>query len=262
MPLEHILSGKYSLVTGSSRGIGRAIADVLAEYGSNVLITSRNSLEAQAAAKEIADRYSVEAVGFACDVSRQASVHALFEYLRRWSSDRLDVLVCNAGFPFRGEIWETPLHDTPPGKISDWYFDLFRTDTMGSIYCTVEALQIMVARKSGSIIYITSTPALEGYRGTPYTVAKAGILGLMRDIAREYGKYNIRANAFALGNIRTLATFDQLDEESRRALAQEAPLRRWGSPEEVGRAALFLASDLSGFITGQTIVVDGGTLRR
>jgi 3-oxoacyl-[acyl-carrier protein] reductase len=262
MPLERILNGKYSLVTGSSRGIGRSIADALAEHGSNVLITSRNSLEAQAAAKTIGDRHAVEAAGFACDVSQQASVHALFGFLRTWSSDRLDILVCNAGFPFRSEIWETPLHATPPGKISDWYSDLFRTDTMGSVLCTFEALQIMVARKSGSVIYITSTPALEGYRGTPYTVAKAGILGLMKDVAREYGKYNIRANAFALGNIRTPATLDQLDEESRRALAQEAPLRRWGSPEEVGKAALFLASDLSGFVTGQTIVVDGGTLRR
>ncbi|MBP1608489.1 MAG: short-chain alcohol dehydrogenase like protein [Acidobacteria bacterium] len=262
MPLGRILSGKFSLITGSTRGIGRAIADALAEHGCNVLITSRNSVETQAAAKEIGDRYSVEAAGFACDVSQQASVQALFAYLRKWSSDRLDILVCNAGFPFRGEIWETPLHATPPGRILDWYFDLFGTDTMGSVLCTFEALQLMVVRKSGSIIYITSTPALEGYRGTPYTVAKAATLGLMKDVAREYGRYNIRANALALGNIRTPATFDQLDEESRNALAQEAPLRRWGSPEEVGKAALFLASDLSGFITGQTIVVDGGTLRR
>jgi 3-oxoacyl-[acyl-carrier protein] reductase len=262
MPLERILSGKYSLITGSSRGIGRAIADSLAEHGSNLLITSRNSLEAQAAAKEIADRYAVEAVGFACDVSQQASVHALFGYLRTWSSNRIDILVCNAGFPFRSEIWETPLHSVPPGNIRDWYIDLFKTDTFGAVLCTFEALQVMVARKSGSIIYIASTPALEGYRGTPYTIAKAGILGLMRDVAREYGKDNIRANALALGNIRTPATFDQLDEESRRALAQEAPLRRWGSPQEVGKAAIFLASDLSSFITGQTIVVDGGTLRR
>ena len=133
---------------------------------------------------------------------------------------------------------------------------------MGAVRCTFEALQIMMPRKNGSIIYISSTPALEGYRGTPYTVAKAGILGLMKDIAREYGKYDIRANALALGNIRTPATFEQLDEDSRKALAQEAPLRRWGDPQEVGKAAIFLASDLSGFITGQTIVVDGGTLRR
>jgi 3-oxoacyl-[acyl-carrier protein] reductase len=262
MPLDRILSGKYALVTGSSRGIGRAIAEALAEHGSNILVTSRNSAEAQAAAKELGARHSVKALGFACDVSDQASVHALFENLRVWSSNRLDVLVCNAGFPFQNEIWETPLHATPPEKLPGWYFDLFRTDTMGSVLCTFEALQIMIPSKSGSIIYITSTPALEGYHGTPYTIAKAGILGLMKDTAREYGKYNIRANAFALGNIRTPATFDQLDDDSRKALAQESPLRRWGNPEEVGKAALFLASDLSSFITGQTLVVDGGTLRR
>jgi 3-oxoacyl-[acyl-carrier protein] reductase len=133
---------------------------------------------------------------------------------------------------------------------------------MGSVYCTFEALPLMTARRSGSIIYISSTPALEGYQGGPYTMAKAAVLGMMRDVAREYGKDNIRANALALGNIQTPATFEQLDSASRQALAAEAPLRRWGMPDEVGNAALFLASDLSSFITGQVLVVDGGTLRR
>jgi 3-oxoacyl-[acyl-carrier protein] reductase len=262
MPAERILDGKYSLVTGSSRGIGRAIADTLAEHGSSMFVTSRNASEAQAAAKEIGDKFTVEAAGLPCDVSQQASVHELFQNLRKWSSDRLDILVCNAGYPFVSELWETPLHATLPRQIEEWYLHLFRTDTMGSVFCTFEALQIMVGRKCGSIIYVASTPALEGYRGTPYTVAKSGVLGLMRDVAREYGKYNIRANAFALGNIQTPATFDHLDDDSRRALAQEAPLQRWGKPEEVGKAALFLASDLSSFMTGQTIIVDGGSLRR
>jgi 3-oxoacyl-[acyl-carrier protein] reductase len=93
-------------------------------------------------------------------------------------------------------------------------------------------------------------------------MAKAAILGLMRDVAREYGKDNIRVNALALGNIETPATMGQLDDESRYTLAAEAPLKRWGKPEEVGKAALFLVSELSSFITGQVLVVDGGTVRR
>ncbi len=111
-------------------------------------------------------------------------------------------------------------------------------------------------------MYISSTPALEGYKGAPYTAAKAGILGFMRDVAREYGQYNVRANALALGNILTSATYASLDPETREALVREAPLRRWGQPEEVANAVVFLVSNLSTFITGQTIIVDGGTVRR
>jgi 3-oxoacyl-[acyl-carrier protein] reductase len=196
------------------------------------------------------------------NVSSFEDVHELFKRLRAWSSDRLDILVCNAGYPMRPEIWNTPLHATPADKLPVWYQDVYATDALGSVFCTFEALPLMAARRSGSIIYISSTPALEGYQGGPYTMAKAAVLGMMRDVAREYGKDNIRANALALGNIRTPATFEPLDEAARNALAAEAPLQRWGMPEEVGNAALFLASDLSSFITGQVLVVDGGTLRR
>lgn len=262
MTSKRILDGKFSLVTGSSRGIGRAIADSLAEHGSNLLVTARNASAAKAAAEEIGKRFAVDAAGLACDVSQQSSVHQLFQNLRQWSSDRLDILVCNAGYPFRNDLWETPLHSTPQEQIEDWYLNIFKTDTLGSLFCTFEALQIMEPSRCGNILYIASTPALEGYRGTPYTIAKAGVLGLMKDMAREYGRFNIRVNALALGNIRTPSTFDNLDEESRRTLALEAPLGRWGEPAEVAKAALFLVSDLSSFVTGQTIVVDGGSLRR
>ncbi len=262
MTTGKILEGKFALVTGASRGIGHAIARVFAEQGCSVAITSRKLPDAQAAAGEISSRTGSATLGAACDVSARSSVHDLFEVLRRWSADRLDILVNNAGYPFSPEIWDTPLDKTPPDKLELWYLDLFRTDTLGSVLCTFEALPLMMGRRRGSIIYLSSTPALEGYRGTPYTVAKAGILGLMRDVAREYGSHNVRANALALGNIRTPATFDNLDPSVRQELADEAPLKRWGEPEEVGRAALFLASDLSSFVTGQTLVVDGGNLRR
>ena len=256
------LDDRCALVTGASRGIGRAIAEKLAGAGCNVAITSRNRNDCQAVAKEIAQKHPVQTVGVQADVSSFEDVHGLFQQVRTWSSDRLDILVCNAGYPMRSEIWSTPLHDTPADKLPAWYLDILATDAMGSVYCTFEALPVMAARRAGSIIYISSTPALEGYQGTPYTMAKAAVLGLMRDVAREYGKDNIRANALALGNIRTPATFEQLDEAARNALALEAPLQRWGMPDEAGNAALFLASDLSSFITGQVLVVDGGTLRR
>jgi NAD(P)-dependent dehydrogenase (short-subunit alcohol dehydrogenase family) len=256
------LDDQCALVTGASRGIGRAIAETLARAGCNVAISSRSLNDCQAVAAEIAQRHPVQTVGLQADVSDFEDVHKLFQQLRAWSSDRLDILVCNAGYPMRAEIWNTPLHDTPADKLAVWYLDVLATDAMGSVYCTFEAIPLMAERRSGSIIYISSTPALEGYQGGPYTMAKAAVLGMMRDVAREYGKNNIRANALALGNIQTPATFEQLDEPVRKALAAEAPLQRWGMPDEVGNAALFLASDLSSFITGQVLVVDGGTLRR
>ena len=257
-----VLENQFALITGASRGIGRAIAESFAAAGCNVALASRNLQESRTAAEEIAGRHRVRAVGLQGDVSRQESVRKLFQQLRAWSSDRLDILVCNAGYPMRPEIWNTPLGTTPADKLQAWYFGVFSTDAMGAVFCTFEALPLMMARRSGRILYVSSTPALEGYQGGPYTMAKAAILGLMRDVAREYGKHNIRVNALALGNIETPATTDQLDDESRRALAAEAPLKRWGKPEEVGKAALFLASELSSFITGQVLVVDGGTVRR
>jgi NAD(P)-dependent dehydrogenase (short-subunit alcohol dehydrogenase family) len=262
MGAQRSLEGKYALVTGGSRGIGRAAVEVLAEAGCNVAITSRHALEAETVALAAGKRHAVGALAVSCDVSVLESVGALFAQIREWSSSRLDILICNAGFAFNREIWDTPLHQTPPEKLSAWYEGVFRTDTMGALFCTYRALPLMMAAGSGSIVYVASTPALEGLQGSPYTVAKAGVLGLMKDVACMYGKHNIRANALALGSILTPATMEVLDEEARKAFAAEAPLKRWGRIEEAAQAMLFLASPQSSFITGQTLVVDGGIVRR
>jgi 3-oxoacyl-[acyl-carrier protein] reductase len=256
------MEGAYALVTGGSRGIGRAAAEALAAAGCHVALAARSLQEAAAAAAAIAEARGVRTLAEACDVSDRESVRALFRRLRAWSSDRLDVLVCNAGYPYRVDIFETRLDATPPQELEAWYLEVFRTDTLGSVFCTYEALPLMMARRAGSIVYIASTPALAGGAGTPYTVAKAGVLGLMKDVARAYGAYNIRANALALGNIRTPATYARLTAETQRAFAEEAPLKRWGNPEEVAQAILFFAGPSSSYITGQTLVVDGGALRR
>ena len=260
--MDRILEGRYALITGASRGIGRAVAEVLGRAGCNIALASRSREDCEAVADRIAREHSVRAFPAACDVTRSTSVRALLHALRKWSGDRLDVLVCNAGYRFVPEIWNTPLDGTPPDKLEEWYRSVFETDTLGAVFSTYEALPLLKAQGRGSVIYISSTPALEGFRGPPYTVAKAGVLGLMRDVARAYGRLNIRANALALGNIKTPATFENLDPDTRQAMAEASALGRWGLPEEVGGAVLFLASDLSSFVTGQTLVVDGGALRR
>ncbi len=257
-----MLENKYALITGATRGIGRAVAETFARNGAHVALTSRNARDCEAVAADLRGRFSVKVLGAACDVSVQASVSDLFREVRRWSSERLDTLVCNAGFPFLDELWNTPLDRTPAQNLEQWYLEVFRVDTLGSVFCTYEALPLMMRQGGGTLLYVSSTPALEGFQGAPYTVAKAGVLGLMKDVAHGYGKWNIRANALALGNIHTSATFDVLDEDVQRKFAEDAPLKRWGTPKEVADAALFLASPMSGYMTGQTLVVDGGTVRR
>jgi NAD(P)-dependent dehydrogenase (short-subunit alcohol dehydrogenase family) len=261
MARDRTLEGQYALITGASRGVGRAVAECFAEAGCSVAVAARGAA-ISSVAKEIGEKWRVPCLGLCADVAQQESVHRLFEAIRSWSADRLEILVNNAGYSFSREIWDTPLDAVPADRLKAWFSDIFQTDTMGSVFCTYEALPMMMVRKCGSIIYIASTPALEGFQGTPYTVAKAGVLGLMKDVARLYGHLNIRANALALGNIRTAATLANLDPGMQSRLAEETPLRRWGETEEVARAALFLASNRSSFITGQTIAVDGGTVRR
>jgi len=253
-----MMDGRHAVVTGATRGIGRSIAETLARQGCNLVISSRNPEACRETAARISTEFDVSTLDLACDVAVQSDVRSLFDRVGPWCRGQLDVLVCNAGYPLLAEPWSTPLHATPPDKLDEWYVGIFRTDTMGSVYCTREALPLMMERRRGSIIYVSSIPALTGFQGAPYTVAKAGILGLMKDVAREYGKDNIRANALALGNIRTPATYDLLGPDTRAAFAEQASLQRWGTPEEVAGAALFLASDQSGFITGHTLVVDGG----
>jgi 3-oxoacyl-[acyl-carrier protein] reductase len=255
------LRDKVALITGGSRGIGRMTAELFAACGARVAINGRDDRETQIAASEIAERYHAATMAVAADVSSVAEVDKTFEALSRWSDARLDVLVCNAGYPLVDELWNTPLHEVGDEQIEEWFKKVRAVDLDGARYCARRALQMMLPQKSGVLVFVSATPALAGYHGTPYTEAKAGVLGLMRDIAVEYARMNIRANAVAPGNIAS-GWYHRLSEERKAALAMEARLGRWGKPEEVAATILFLASDLAGYITGQTIVVDGGEVIR
>lgn len=249
------------LITGGTRGSGLMMAHLFAQCGAWVAINGRSPQEAARLAEELRGLYQVPTLALPGDVSEVHAVKEMFEQLSAWSGQRLEVLICNAGYPLVHEMWHSPLHEMSEAEIKDWFARVRAVDLEGARFCCRQALRLMLPQRRGSIVLISSTPALSGYRGTPYTEAKAALLGLMHDLAREYGVHNIRVNAVALGNIAS-GWYENLSAEQKKELASEAPLNRWGKAEEVAGAILFFASELSGFITGQTLVVDGGKVMR
>jgi 3-oxoacyl-[acyl-carrier protein] reductase len=255
------LRDRVVLITGASRGIGKAAAELFARCGAAVAVNARSLEEIEDLVAELKNRYGIRAVATVADVADRTAVQKMFVQLQNWSGNRLDVLVCCAGYPLSDGLWNTPLHAMKESDVEQWFRRVREVDLDGARFCSHYALKMMMPQRRGSLIYLSSTPALSGYHGTPYTEAKAAVLGLMRDLAREYGPYGIRANAVAPGNIAS-GWYHQLAEHDKQELAADAPLQRWGLPEEVAGAIAFLASDLAGFITGQTIVVDGGKVMR
>ncbi|MEE8408583.1 MAG: SDR family NAD(P)-dependent oxidoreductase [Myxococcota bacterium] len=254
------LPGQVALVTGATRGIGQATAHELARYGAAVVVVSLHADDAVRVAAELEESFGTRALGLTADVTDYAQVRACIDAARDWGG-RIDIVVNNAGYPVDDALWNTPLHEIPGAELEDWFHKVSAVDLSGSRNVTHAVLPAMMEQRSGAIVFVSSTPALAGHKATPYTEAKAGVLGLMRDVALNYGKHNIRANAVAPGNIAT-AWAEKLSAEERLALASETPLGRWGEPAEVGQAILFLASPLSSFVTGQTLVIDGGKVIR
>ena len=239
MPDFCSLEGKTALVTGGSRGIGRAIALELAGAGASVVLGYRSSAdEAEAVAAEAGGR-AVRA-----DVSDPDEARALVE-----EAGELSILVNNAGLTRDGLIARMP--------DEDWR-SVVETNLSGMFYTCRAAARGMMKRRSGSIVNVSSIVGLRGNPGqTNYAAAKAGIVGFTKSLARELGTRGVRANVIAPGYITTALT-DVLPEEARAAMLANTPLGRLGDPEDVARAVRFLCSDEASFITGEVLLVDGG----
>lgn len=238
------LSGKVALVTGSTRGIGRAIAETLAGAGARVAVVGRDLPRAEAAAAEIGHG----ARGFACDVSDTARVTTLVTDVET-AFGSLDILVNNAGLTKDNVIMRL--------KDEDW--DAVIDANLRGAFATIRAASRgMMKRRSGRIINISSVVGVIGNRGQAnYAASKAGLIGLTKSVAKELASRNILCNAVAPGFIATDMTA-ALGDDQRKALEGQIPLERLGSPADIASAVAFLASDHAAYITGQVLVVDGG----
>ena len=250
-----LLSDKVAIVTGSTKGIGLSIAKIFSKHGANVVVTSR-SLDIAKNIVEDLSSYGTDSMALKTDVSKTDSVTNLVKTVID-HYDKIDILINNAGYPLKNKYWNSSFESL---NIDD-YQHVLDVDLLGSIRCCMQIIPIMKKQKNGNIVNISSTPAITGYdKGIPYTIAKSGLLGLTKHLALEYGKFNIRVNSLALGNINSSSTFDQLDKIEQEKLGNESSLRRWGEPEEVAKTCLMIVSDNFSFVTGQTIIIDGGTV--
>ena len=238
------LSGRVAFVTGSTRGIGLAVARTLHRAGAKVAVVGRDAARAQAVATELGDRTT----GVGCDVAREAEVAAALEAAES-ALGPIDILVNNAGLT-RDNIL---LRLSP----ADWE-TVLSANLTGAFHTTRAVIKGMMKRRSGRIVNITSVVGLTGNKGQAnYAASKAGLIGFSKSVAREYASRGVLVNCVAPGYIETDMTA-ALPDEAKASLLQDIALGRLGRPEDVAGAVLFLASELAGYITGQVLVVDGG----
>jgi 3-oxoacyl-[acyl-carrier protein] reductase len=240
--------GQVGVVTGGTRGIGKAIAENLAREGAHVIVAGRNLDAAKEVAASLSSVQGVRALGIRLDVANAGEVEKVFEEIRK-DFGRIDILINNAGITRDGllmrmkeEAWDAVLD----------------TNLKGVFLCSREVIKDMAGQRYGRIVNITSVAAFMGNPGQAnYSASKAGIVGFTKTVSREYAGRGITVNAVAPGFIETAMT-DVLPENIKEEMKKLIPLRRFGTVEDVAKAVVFLASPGSGYITGQVIHVNGG----
>ncbi|MCH8239467.1 MAG: SDR family oxidoreductase [Proteobacteria bacterium] len=244
------LSGKVAVVTGSTKGIGRAIAEAFAQAGAKVVISSRKEDKCNEVASAINDAGGCS-IAVPCNISHKQQLQALVEAtLEEWG--QIDVLVCNAAVnPYYG-----PLADIP----EDAYDKIMDTNVKSNLWLCNMVIPQMAERKDGAVIIVSSISGLKGNdRLGAYALSKAADMQLARNLAVEWGHANIRVNCIAPGLVRTdFARALWEDPEANAQALASYPIGRLGEPEDIAGAALFLAAPAGSFVTGHTLVVDGG----
>ena len=244
------LAGKVAIVTGSSRGIGKGIALMFAGAGADVVVCSRNlDGKLESAADEVR-KLGRRSLAVTIDVSRQADIDNLIKQTVN-EFGAIDILVNNAAAAVRAPVMEQSEEDWD--KVLD-------TNLKSYFLCSRAAGRVMIEQKRGNIINISSVRGIEGAQGrVGYSVAKAGVIMLTRVLALEFVQHNIRVNAIAPGWIMTeLTEIQWKNPEVRKEIDATIPMGRWASVDEMASVALFLASDMSSYVTGQTLAADGG----
>ncbi|MFV0528448.1 MAG: 3-oxoacyl-[acyl-carrier-protein] reductase [Lachnospiraceae bacterium] len=243
-----MLEGKIAVVTGAARGIGAAIATALGREKATVIINYNGSKDrAEAVAAQIKAEGG-QAVCMQCDVAQFDACEAFIAKVIE-TYGKIDILVNNAGITRDGLLMKMSEKD---------FDDVIATNLKGAFNCSRFVMRPMLRAKSGRIINITSVSGILGNAGqVNYAASKAGVIGLTKSIAREVAKKGITANAVAPGFIETEMT-EVLSEAQKEAAKEQIPLARFGKPEDIAAMVVFLASDKAGYITGQTIHVDGG----
>lgn len=245
-----ILEGKNVIITGASRGIGRGIAKVFAEHGANVAFTYSSSEGPAIELENELTKSGVKAKAYKSNAASFTEAESLVSAILE-DFGGIDVLINNAGIT----------KDNLLMRMSEEDFDTVIEVNLKSVFNMTKAVQrTMLKQRKGSIINMSSVVGVKGNAGqTNYAASKAGMIGFTKSVALELGSRNIRCNAIAPGFIETEMT-EKLDEKTVQGWRDAIPLKRGGTPEDIANACLFLASDLSGYITGQVINVDGGML--